>query len=155
MRGKLPRVPRRNYPTRNIPAYAGKTRMLGYSDYVPEEHPRVCGENLCGKLSLIRGEGTSPRMRGKLPGATSSRCWKRNIPAYAGKTGKQGYYLLGKPEHPRVCGENDKALSQRSMAPGTSPHMRGKRIDRLKREYGKRNIPAYAGKTSPPGYAHQ
>ena len=25
--------------------------------------------------------------------------------------------------------------------------MRGKRIDRLKREYSKRNIPAYAGKT--------
>ena len=33
---------------RNIPAYAGKTQLLAFAPLVPQEHPRVCGENFIG-----------------------------------------------------------------------------------------------------------
>ena len=53
-----------------------------------------------------------------------------------------------KPEHPRVCGENSKILIDSTGSPGTSPRMRGKPRGTLNINLSRRNIPAYAGKTS-------
>ena len=86
MRGK--RVIMRPAKTRlrNIPAYAGKTAVCPLAPPPLSEHPRVCGEN--GEVfTLVEAkDGTSPRMRGKLPLADWFRLHPRNIPAYAGKT---------------------------------------------------------------------
>ena len=47
-----------------IPAYAGNTlyRMQLFERY--RDHPRVCGEHLVFANTLMKGAGSSPRMRG-------------------------------------------------------------------------------------------
>ena len=47
MRGKLLLILPPPNPLRNIPAYAGKTRLWRSPPEKPQEHPRVCGENYC------------------------------------------------------------------------------------------------------------
>ena len=132
---------------RNIPAYVGKTIAGRPSDLREAEHPRVCGENGVTHWRKNLEQGTSPRMRGKLPTLVrASGAW-RNIPAYAGKTMPMIRTSTGWEEHPRVCGENGLTITWGRTNLGTSPRMRGKllfqgRIDRISR-----NIPAYAGKT--------
>ena len=87
-------------------------------------------------------------MRGKLVWARVGETFRRNIPAYAGKTRFPRRQSQHRPEHPRVCGENPIASTVVLNQPGTSPRMRGKL------ELGdyfirpNRNIPAYAGKTT-------
>ena len=49
-----------------IPACAGKTRCLGRVPVLRRAHPRVCGENLPSAPRKVTGEGSSPRVRGKL-----------------------------------------------------------------------------------------
>ncbi len=71
-----------------------------------QEHPRVCGENIGRWKTGVVSAGTSPRMRGKLAWALRSANPGRNIPAYAGKTGRAAGLRRPSPEHPRVCGEN-------------------------------------------------
>ena len=72
----------------------------------------------------------------------------RNIPAYAGKTGKPHKDSEGREEHPRVCGENEQVETLYYELAGTSPRMRGKPIWAWYRIILGRNIPAYAGKTT-------
>ena len=52
MRGKLELCPASSPPLRNIPAYAGKTIAAMIGGIVGAEHPRVCGENASGLLSI-------------------------------------------------------------------------------------------------------
>ena len=53
----------------------------------------------------------------------------RNIPAYAGKTHGAGCHPGHRPEHPRVCGENQQHHWPPLWCNGTSPRMRGKRAE--------------------------
>ena len=106
MRGKLLGVDSPPVTRRNIPAYAGKTKHDGSSRWVDAEHPRVCGENESPPPPPRAPEGTSPRMRGKLEFANINLNMRRNIPAYAGKTGVSDATAVLQQEHPRVCGEN-------------------------------------------------
>ena len=94
-------------------------------------------------------------MRGKLIYQRHRFQDVRNIPAYAGKTLGDFFRSIWNKEHPRVCGENTLPLPPRTTGAGTSPRMRGKLGLMVFAVVVKRNIPAYAGKTSPPGYAHQ
>ena len=147
MRGKLKNSLAKTERKRNIPAYAGKTEAQVLLHEVDSEHPRVCGENFANKASWNQSVGTSPRMRGKLGGATMEYRADRNIPAYAGKTYECWFSGSRMAEHPRVCGENRFKSSPAAVAAGTSPRMRGKPwLKTLPRE-DRRNIPAYAGKT--------
>ena len=133
---------------RNIPAYAGKTIWRRVHKTYSEEHPRVCGENSLLMPGCKAPIGTSPRMRGKLVYAPVRKSWSRNIPAYAGKTGLSN--LIGPllEEHPRVCGENGNIHISLAFIRGTSPRMRGKLTRANWKNSLRRNIPAYAGKTS-------
>ena len=147
MRGKRPSPIGEAPQRRNIPAYAGKTKLRMRFDADEAEHPRVCGENIKNGLQTLGDFGTSPRMRGKLNSAATKAGKKRNIPAYAGKTSGHPRQPPPPAEHPRVCGENRLILWSATATRGTSPRMRGKppskRIDGAEI----RNIPAYAGKT--------
>ena len=69
-----------------IPACAGKTRSDLSSYSIVWAHPRVCGENLQVSLDSFRGQGSSPRVRGKLASGRSTKTVTRLIPACAGKT---------------------------------------------------------------------
>ena len=86
MRGKQDRPKQLPGHLRNIPAYAGKTRLVRLWSAVRTEHPRVCGENVGVDLVDHGNSGTSPRMRGKPTTALTLTACTRNIPAYAGKT---------------------------------------------------------------------
>ena len=112
MRGKL-FLPRRGVRlSRNIPAYAGKTRSSFPIGIINKEHPRVCGENLWVSMIAMAKSGTSPRMRGKLPQGDLGMVDSRNIPAYAGKTKNSTTCQNVTTEHPRVCGENHSAARE-------------------------------------------
>ena len=106
MRGKLHEDDPLVDLARNIPAYAGKTATHNRAPGIPEEHPRVCGENHVQNCAVVRPWGTSPRMRGKQIFSFSLVDDSRNIPAYAGKTLNFHLNLEPDTEHPRVCGEN-------------------------------------------------
>ena len=132
----------------NIPAYAGKTRTLMSMVFTPAEHPRVCGENTVDFLHSVLASGTSPCMRGKLFILVRCMTAPWNIPVYAGKTSPLPCAYLTSAEHPRVCGENSLILTSPVRLSGTSPRMRGKLRDSFFSLSGRRNIPAYAGKTA-------
>ena len=125
----------------------GKPREQGWLGGCREEHPRVCGENSPSHFAMVGLVGTSPRMRGKLIGERQVRRYLGNIPAHAGKTIIIGHQTCYQQEHPRACGENRGVEKKTPQVEGTSPRMRGKRVDQAHDAPPKRNIPAHAGKT--------
>ena len=147
MRGKQEEVLTPASYARNIPAYAGKTFVIGEPRPTAQEHPRVCGENATIPNHFREENGTSPRMRGKLATRLGASWFCRNIPAYAGKTFCVATCVACNAEHPRVCGENVYGSVVVAEGLGTSPRMRGKRAPKKLVCAGTRNIPAHAGKT--------
>ena len=130
-----------------IPACAGKTAAGGLQGHALQAHPRVCGENLLTGGKCEATQGSSPRVRGKLPITVERGGEQRLIPACAGKTGAWRYINTHSRAHPRVCGENRLPFSSTPFHAGSSPRVRGKRD-----EYGialadSGLIPACAGKT--------
>ena len=91
--------------------------------------------------------GSSPRMRGALYCAPTSRPSGRIIPAYAGSTFSGLTTVLHQGDHPRVCGEHEPRSVITIMSIGSSPRMRG--AQRIQARPGPvvGIIPAYAGST--------
>ena len=133
-----------------IPAHAGKTAEAAYSRVKSWAHPRACGENSFFFRCLLRGVGSSPRMRGKPGGSLSHAETGRLIPAHAGKTTPQRWEHSQVRAHPRACGENTACLMGRRIPWGSSPRMRGKRCRLAIRRTKVGLIPAHAGKTLTP-----
>ena len=69
------------------------------------------------------------------------------IPACAGKTSNASIIKRQIRAHPRVCGENFVAFHAASSKIGSSPRVRGKRLDEAACSVFERLIPACAGKT--------
>ena len=111
------------------------------------EHPRIRGENTLPNPKQLRRCGTSPHTRGKPRVRLMFQQFLGNIPAYAGKTNYFGSVVAEMEEHPRIRGENPRQTPPRRPPRGTSPHTRGKPHSTLRWPAGRRNIPAYAGKT--------
>ena len=112
-------------------------------------HPRVCGENDSLQEGEDEGDGSSPRVRGKLEFMPTLVQTIGLIPACAGKTmtTKSSTHQAG--AHPRVCGENPTSSRCQDESPGSSPRVRGKRgVDEACLD-AVRLIPACAGKTVP------
>ena len=138
-------------PPRLIPARAGKTNQLVMSFYIPEAHPRACGENRTRGVWDPGFQGSSPRVRGKLQSLDRLVLAAGLIPARAGKTWR-GRGAGGRPgAHPRACGENLIRQPEAGRPRGSSPRVRGKhrRCNSSKQDRGL--IPARAGKTSSRG----
>ena len=112
-------------------------------------HPRVCGENEPAGRVGAGGEGSSPRVRGKLI-TRLLRCRRgRLIPACAGKTVHANSFTSTPQAHPRVCGENLGRHHGRYYPLGSSPRVRGKLWFVFGNVLVNGLIPACAGKTSP------
>ncbi len=111
-------------------------------------YPRVGGANQRRVVHHFRGEGLSPRGRGKRLQSTLPTTPLRSIPAWAGQTPPRVGPAPGSTVYPRVGGANASALSSISMRPGLSPRGRGKlsRYDFL--AVGTGSIPAWAGQTA-------
>ena len=108
-----------------IPADAGSTWADNAEIDVNEDHPRGCGEH-DGRQSHTQGQdGSSPRMRGALPGPVGIRHRRGIIPADAGST--QPHQAPAPParDHPRGCGEHQTIRTQPIRRAGSSPRMRG------------------------------
>ena len=153
--GSSPRMrgtPRRHASHRGgvgiIPAYAGNTITLSAMHEAYWDHPRVCGEHATGASTQVNCTGSSPRMRGTLQVTQVEREAVGIIPAYAGNTWPPAVAWCKAWDHPRVCGEHLLCVVGRREEQGSSPRMRGTRIDD---EHSRRLpgiIPAYAGNTA-------
>ena len=69
-----------------IPADAGSTSASFFAWRGVWDHPRGCGEHNGMYSSILRDEGSSPRMRGALCSCVLSDSGRRIIPADAGST---------------------------------------------------------------------
>ena len=66
MRGKLDILDGVLDEFRITPACAGKTIVSLTFVSAQQDHPRVCGENMCGYIADHARKGSPPRVRGKL-----------------------------------------------------------------------------------------
>ena len=98
--------------------------------------------------TLLLSAGSSPRMRGKHMKRLLYSFIPGLIPAHAGKTWPRRAPRLRREAHPRACGENVVFRPTAPVIRGSSPRMRGKRIDGGGQRGCQRLIPAHAGKTS-------
>ena len=135
---------------RLIPACAGKTSRTLESPRWNRAHPRVCGENSVHSQPLVSAGGSSPRVRGKPWDMANDPNAPGLIPACAGKTTARARSSGLAKAHPRVCGENCGGDGDNADSLGSSPRVRGKRLEQPTRPRTRGLIPACAGKTSSP-----
>jgi len=112
MRGTLVPQAWQEHGHGNTPAYAGNTLKKKLNAVLQEEHPRVCGEHPYTPVLQTGNPGTPPRMRGTLGGSDAAAIMGRNTPAYAGNTRRDYIKSCSGWEHPRVCGEHCKSISE-------------------------------------------
>ena len=117
---------------------------------VPRAHPRSRGENVPALFRTLRWRGSSPLTRGKLIPVQGRFLVERLIPTHAGKTCEQARGAYPTPAHPRSCGENPGTTTNSYTVKGSSPLMRGKRLQQVNVSEADGLIPAHAGKTTPP-----
>ena len=89
-------------------------------------HPRACGGNHICYLPIERGEGPSPRLRGKRELRWGAIPRPRSIPAPAGETFGDLNSTHICRVHPRACGGNRHARRRPYHLRGPSPRLRGK-----------------------------
>ena len=147
MRGKRDHPRGHRVLGRLIPAHAGKTGTSPGAETPGRAHPRSCGENSRMRSNTCPLAGSSPLMRGKQDFG-SYPLWEWGlIPAHAGKTSSRSTRRSSTTAHPRSCGENHRMKSVAASLMGSSPLMRGKRVDPGRAAMGHGLIPAHAGKT--------
>ena len=108
------------------PAYAGKSIRATAILRQSRDHPRVCGEKKLAMFEDETGQGSPPRMRGKV---FYSEVWSHLYgitPAYAGKSGLAFVASFLMRDHPRVCGEKPDSSGLPPFLQGSPPRMRGK-----------------------------
>ena len=147
MRGKRADQPTVLIRFRIIPAHAGQTRRSAELRVRTSDHPRACGANVHNIPSGARGDGSSPRMRGKRADQPTVLIRFRIIPAHAGQTDLPYGRAIESTDHPRACGANQQGRTGAPIGFGSSPRMRGKRIRNTTGWRPVRIIPAHAGQT--------
>ena len=98
------RIPK--FRTRNIPAYAGRTRLILHVAVYAWKHPRIRGENSGAATRFGLYSETSPHTRGELSHPEPQVLIDGNIPAYAGRTWFRVRCAVATRKHPRIRGEN-------------------------------------------------
>ena len=147
MRGKLVAVDQADDRVRIIPARAGQTSTRGVPSTSTSDHPRACGANSESETEVLRQNGSSPRVRGKLVAPCRSDRLRRIIPARAGQTWFRLSCGSRAPDHPRACGANYMLRYGYFVQRGSSPRVRGKRPSGSSTGTRLRIIPARAGQT--------
>ena len=134
---------------RFIPAPAGNS-WVSRSALVPVTvHPRACGEQVDGRATHKRGDGSSPRLRGTDIPALRPPPGPRFIPAPAGNSDFAIVLSLLFTVHPRACGEQSPRRFLGLPIYGSSPRLRGTDLERENVENKRRFIPAPAGNSYP------
>ena len=133
MRGKPVVFPRGRGNRRIIPAHAGQTPVAGAGGIPATDHPRACGANLSEHFRVSTDYGSSPRMRGKQSVLLENGFDGRIIPAHAGQTRFQVPPMELLADHPRACGANKVTRWLNASPCGSSPRMRGKQSDFMRK----------------------
>ena len=100
------------------------------------------------RTPLGTAPGSSPRMRGALWYQRHNAPLVGIIPADAGSTKEDDLLYNGLEDHPRGCGEHHTASLMIVSIAGSSPRMRGARLERLDDISVAGIIPADAGSTN-------
>ena len=111
------------------------------------DHPRSCGANDSLYHRLDFAHGSSPLVRGQRRGRTLAVHGERIIPARAGPTCIAGQVPWCSTDHPRSCGANPTIYLVSFFCSGSSPLVRGQRVDTCASYVSRRIIPARAGPT--------
>ena len=130
---------------RFIPAPAGNSS--GGSKVIANGsvHPRACGEQSFGAVSIGFHSGSSPRLRGTAPLGAFEDALQRFIPAPAGNSLRNAGRLPLTSVHPRACGEQTPLRKLVPFLNGSSPRLRGTAFQPLPPDCRSRFIPAPAG----------
>ena len=152
--GSSPRVRGRRVATSDqvalrglIPAGAGQTssQTLPASDI--RAHPRGCGADpVCVRPGAV-GDGSSPRVRGRLLQRVVDEAEDGLIPAGAGQTPPPTPRPSTCAAHPRGCGADAGELVTDTLNQGSSPRVRGRRVPQSMPFSCSWLIPAGAGQT--------
>ena len=90
-----------------------------------QDHPRVCGEQPRAAAAETVLSGSPPRVRGTGAGKSVAYEGAGITPACAGNRSRiNGIVPKGK-DHPRVCGEQPRSLSDEAYERGSPPRVRG------------------------------
>ena len=108
-----------------IPAHAGSTRAPSRATSRRRDHPRTCGEHRTASFRVTSLFGSSPHMRGALPGAQHQPGPRGIIPAHAGSTEVRAGADRHVQDHPRMCGDDPGRGGLLQLGPRCSPHVRG------------------------------
>ena len=148
MRGKASPPHFTGGKNRITPAYAGKSLTEKQKDVFGKDHPRLCGEKKLQTKRSKLDKGSPPPMRGKAPAYDPKQANNRITPAYAGKSSDCTAGKSWSWDHPRLCGEKNRAPQNRSKIPGSPPPMRGKAVIDYATSVIWGITPAYAGKST-------
>ncbi len=142
------------------PAFAGKTRKELYQRRGARAHPRIRGEDhVPGDINAFN-RGSPPHSRGRLGVQLHEGPVRGLTPAFAGKTPKPRAGPGPGRAHPRIRGEDLRALDIDGEPWGSPPHSRGRHPRPQDSGTCEGLTPAFAGKTdwrtkgSPLGRAH-
>ena len=130
---------------RFIPACAGNSIIFLLWLMTRTVHPRVCGEQSWSTARVLLTDGSSPCVRGTVPGRIAPLNLGRFIPACAGNSSQALGLLLQISVHPRVCGEQLVPFREAEREAGSSPRVRGTDPSRKGDFIHSRFIPACAG----------
>src|SRR5690554_2009163 len=114
----------------------------------PAVHPRRCGEHCSVSRRNAFMSGSSPQVRGTRELGTTLVSTPRFIPAGAGNTTEWVLVCIDPVVHPRRCGEHVWSAQRIGPNGGSSPQVRGTRLEALADPKRDRFIPAGAGNTS-------
>ena len=166
-RGRLHLNSRRIVVQGITPACAGKTRPQPCQVCEFRDHPRMRGEDHIIFNAVNQQTGSPPHARGRLPHPMNHQANQGITPACAGKTSEWKTMMSGRPDHPRMRGEdagNAPQTPHRRDHPrmrgedgltawpgvrvgGSPPHARGRRRVERPASHRRRITPACAGKT--------
>ena len=118
---------------RIIPARAGQTSNRVLIHCRETDHPRACGANRKSCTPMSAPSGSSPRVRGKQIWDNNEFAQTRIIPARAGQTSSFNPITYDQSDHPRACGANLLTLSEEQRQYGSSPRVRGKQSDFMRK----------------------
>ncbi|RYN06962.1 hypothetical protein PG1528B_1336 [Bifidobacterium animalis subsp. lactis] len=130
-----------------IPALAGNTCPGSHRSPCRRDHPRACGEHGSASPMPLPIGGSSPRLRGTPRSEIFEAHRAGIIPALAGNTVRElGQVVVG-GDHPRACGEHDMMVVSELERLGSSPRLRGTRMQTQANMLECGIIPALAGNT--------
>ena len=128
-----------------IPARAGSSVSSKFRSLAARDHPRACGEQSSSMTVMAFTMGSSPRVRGAVSATEYESGEQGIIPARAGSRQRACRGHLLRWDHPRACGEQVMAHTDKFKAPGSSPRVRGAAAASSDGPTTGRIIPARAG----------